>query len=80
MNVFCMILYILNILNLTESDLNLLTFLAAFYYNARIFGLLDDEVLMHKSVNEGNDDSDIEGLVAELMQHYEEEHLARMNG
>ena len=44
MNVLGMILYILNMLNLTEDDGKLISFLAAFYYFALIFGYLDDEI------------------------------------
>ena len=35
---------------------------------------------MNDSMNEENDEVNIEGLVAELMQRYEEERLAHMHG
>ena len=54
MNVLGMILYILNMLNLTEDDGKLISFLAAFYYFALIFGYLDDEICINEPMNEEN--------------------------
>ena len=34
-------------------------FLAALYYHARVYGFLDDKVLMNDSENVQNDDTDI---------------------
>ena len=52
----------------------------AFYYFARVFGYLENEVSMNESMNDENADIDIGNLVAKLMEHYEEECFARMHG
>ena len=46
----------------------------------RVYGFIDEEALMNDTENEDNDDVDIEQLVAELLQRYEEQRLNRMNG
>ena len=52
MNVLGLIMYILNILNLTEDYMRLVSFLVAFYYFARVFGYLYDEICMNEPMNE----------------------------
>ena len=80
MNVLGMIMYILNMLNLTEKDRKLTSFFTAFYYFAQVFGYLENEVSMNKPMHEKNAEVDIGNLNAELMQHYEEERFGHMHG